>query len=142
LQLITRPLIERESGSELQKVPRHSAVNRPANKALWGFIMMFIGIAIGIIGKKLMHEEIVTVVGALLAIAGMFLLAYPFLSPAASATYLPGAPSPPKGLGESSPAKYLVQGNETGYIPAVTERTTDLLENPIASRPRPANDKE
>ena len=44
---------------------------------LWGVIIMFIGV----IGKKLIHEEIVTVVGILTSLAGMFLTVYPYLSP-------------------------------------------------------------
>ena len=42
---------------------------------------MFIGVAIGVIGKKLVHDDIVTVVGILLALAGMFMTAYPYLAP-------------------------------------------------------------
>src|SRR3982751_5917344 len=83
LQMITRPLAESATISDLERRPAiiFKDEKQRANKLiLWGFIIMFIGVAIGIIGKKLMHEEIVTVVGILVSLAGMFLTAYPYVA--------------------------------------------------------------
>ncbi|MFN2493146.1 MAG: hypothetical protein ABR501_09725 [Pyrinomonadaceae bacterium] len=50
---------------------------------------MFVGAAIGVIGKKLMHDYIVTIVGILLSLAGMFLRSFHiFLRPERGLTHL------------------------------------------------------
>ena len=66
LQMITQPLAEYAAVSDLERMPANIVKDEkpPANRLmLWGFIIMFIGAAIGITGKKLMHEEIVTFAG-------------------------------------------------------------------------------
>jgi hypothetical protein len=89
----------------------------------WGFIVMFLGVAIGVVGKMLIHADAVTVFGVLISLIGMFLTVYPYVAPSrqskkesSSNRELP-TQSPPKSLHESS----------VEYIPSVTERTTDLL---------------
>lgn len=89
LQMITQPLVEPATVSELGRTPAiifKDEKQRANRLVLWGFIFMFIGAAIGIIGKKLMHDEIVTVIGVMISLAGMFFVVYPYLSP----------PPPPK----------------------------------------------
>src|SRR5215210_256926 len=84
LQMVTQPLAEHATVSHLDRTPAivSKHVKQRANSpALWGFIIMFIGVAIGVIGKMLMQEEMVTVIGVLLSLAGMFLVVYPSLSP-------------------------------------------------------------
>jgi len=104
---------------------------RPNGLLLLGFIMMFVGVAVGGAGKMLMHEDIVTFVGVLLSVAGMFLLAYSSLSPSRPRNYN-STPSPkPEVLTQTQTPKSLSQGN-TEYVPSITERTTDLLTPAIA----------
>jgi hypothetical protein len=103
---------------------------------------MFIGVALGIIGKKLMHEDIVTVVGALVALAGMFLVVYPYLSPSSRRKVDTTPSSQPDVLSQSPPTKYLTPESDIEYIPSVTERTTNLLENSVVARPKPKEDGE
>jgi hypothetical protein len=110
--------------------------NRLSRLVLWGFIMMFVGAAVGVIGKKLLHQDIVTVVGILVSLAGMFLTAYPYLSPAPRRKIDSSQSSPTDGLNPSSARKDLPQGSNIEYTPgSITERTTDLLENSAATRP-------
>lgn len=109
---------------------------------LWGFIIMLLGVAVGIIGKKLMHEEIITVVGALVSVAGMFLTVYPYLSPASRQKVDSSPASQPDILIQSQPGKYLPEKSNTQYVPSITERTTNLLKNPAASRPEQKEDGE
>jgi len=106
--------------------------------ALWGFIIMFIGAAIGVIGKKLVHDDIVTVVGILLSLAGMFITVYPYLAPARRQRDSP--PSPPEVLTQSTATKYLSPEGNIEYVSSVTERTTDLLETPAATTSRAKED--
>jgi hypothetical protein len=40
---------------------------------------MLIGVVIGVVGKKLVHEDIITVVGVLISLSGMFLTTYQYL---------------------------------------------------------------
>ena len=102
---------------------------------------MFIGVAIGVIGKKLIHEDIVTVVGILISLVGMFLTAYPYLSPAPRKEHDSSLPSQPEVLTESQTTKSLPEGSNTEYVPSITERTTSLLEG-SATTARQKEDEE
>lgn len=139
LQLITQPLPMEATIAGQETTPAiiyKDERRRPDRLVLWGFIMMFIGVAIGLIGKKLLHEEIVTVVGALISIAGMFLTAYPFLLPAPRKKYGSGPSAPERVLTQSQSTKSLPPDSNTEYVSSITERTTDLLENAAATIPR------
>jgi hypothetical protein len=145
LQIITRPLAEQSTASDLETTPAIivKQKDRPRNGLVpWAFIMMFIGVAISIVGKMLLHEDIVTVVGVLISLAGMFLVAYPFLSPAPRKKYDAGPSSQAKVLTQSQPTKYLPQESNIEYVPSITDRTTDLLQNSAVPRPRQREDGE
>ena len=140
LQMITQPLAEHATVSDLKSRPAISFRDQRANRVLLGFIMMFIGVAIGIIGKKLMHKELITVVGALVSVAGMFLVAYPFLLPWPPKKYDSSPSSQPEVLIQSQPTKSLPQGINSEYLPSITERTTDLLKSSATTSPREEED--
>jgi len=95
---------------------------------------MLIGAAIGVVGKKLLHEDIITVVGVLISLLGMFLTVYPYLKPARRQkdVYLPSSQSK---VPASSPAERLPQATDIDYVPSITERTTDLLKSSPAVPP-------
>ena len=134
--MTTQPLVERATVFDPRSTPAvigNDRKLRPNGLVLWGFIMMFIGVAVGIIGKKLIHEDIVTVVGALVSLAGMFLVAYPFLSPSQPKKYDSIPPSKPDVPAQTAAPKSLPEGSNTDYVPSITERTTDLLKNPAAT---------
>jgi hypothetical protein len=106
---------------------------------LWGFIVMFVGVAIGVIGKKLLHDDLVGTIGILISLAGMFATVYPHLSqsPRRRSRLTPNAD--PEPLIQSLPTKELVE-NKMEYIPSITERTTNLLDTPTSAT-RPTQDK-
>src|SRR5262245_51034806 len=82
LQLTTQPLAESVQLADLEVTTSTRHESPQASPLLfWGFIIMFVGVAIGVVGKKLLHEDIVTVIGILVSLAGMFLSVYPYLSP-------------------------------------------------------------
>ena len=93
----------------------------------WGLLITFVGVAISVVGKMVLHADIITAVGVLIALAGMLLAAYPFLS----------VPRPPKPitaktdreavLTPSQPTRKLPDISEASFIPSVVEDTTDLL---------------
>jgi hypothetical protein len=104
--------------------------------------MMFIGVAIGVIGKMLMHEEIVTVVGVLVSLVGMFLTVYPYLSPSPRRKHDSIRSSQPEVLTRSQPTRSLPLESNVEYVPSITERTTELLKNSAATRPGQKEDGE
>lgn len=145
LQMITQPLVEHGTASELERGPAiilKDEKQRASKLMLWGFIIMFIGVAVGIIGKKLMHEDIVTVIGALVSTAGMFLAVYPYLSPSSHRRVDTSPSRQPDILTQSQAGKSLPPESNMEYIPSITERTTNLLENSAVARPKPKEDGE
>jgi len=139
--MTTQPLGELTATSQkLATANSQDETKRVNGLVLWGFIMMFIGVAIGVIGKKLMHEDIVTVIGILVSLAGMFLSAYPYIAPPRrekSQTNLSSQPGLPA---ESPRAKSLNPERDIEYLPSITERTTGLLRNSAATRSREEED--
>jgi len=115
---------------------------RASGLMLWGFIIMFIGVAVGIIGKKLMHEDLVTVVGALVSITGMFLTVYPYLFTSSGRKVDSSPYSQPDILSQSQPGKYLPPESNIEYVPSITERTTSLLENSAVATRKQKEDGE
>jgi hypothetical protein len=144
LQVITQPLVEHVRRSELEKRPSIilEEKQRQNRLVLWGFVIMFIGAAVGIIGKKLMHADLVTVVGALVSLLGMFLAVYPYLSPSLRRKVDSSSPSQPEILGKSEPGKYLPPESNVEYVPSITERTTNLLKNSAVAGPKQKEDDE
>ncbi len=137
LQMTTQPLAELATASDLEKTSAVSFASheqRGNRFVLWGFALMLIGAAIGVVGKKLLHEDIITVVGVLMSLLGMFLTAYPYLKPSnrQNDVYLPS--SQPK-VPASPPAERLRQATHIDYVPSITERTTDLLKSSPAVPP-------
>ena len=136
LQITTQALADHSAAiSEPRRTSTSTRTSAPANTlVLWGFIVMFVGAAIGVVGKKLMHEDIVTVIGILMSLAGMFLAVYPYLVPPRKKQEI-SPRSQPDELAASQPAKSLPKEREIDYVPSITERTTDLLENRPAASP-------
>ena len=135
LQITTQPLADHSVAiSKPQRTSTSRRTSAPANKLVfWGFVIMFVGTAIGVVGKKLMHEDIVTVVGILMSLAGMFLAVYPYLV-SARANQNISPRSQPEELAPFQPPKDLPEERKIDYVPSITERTTNLLENrPVAS---------
>jgi hypothetical protein len=145
LQMATRPLPAPATVSDPEgtsAIGLKGKGQRGNRLTRWGFIIMFIGVAIGIIGKMLMHEEMVTVVGVLVSLLGMFLTVYPYLSPSPRQKYDSIPSSQPEVLIRSKPTKYLPQESNIEYVPSITERTTELLKNSAATRPEQKEDGE
>lgn len=137
LRMTTQPLAELATISDQEKTPATRLQDEAQLRngfVLWGFIIMFVGVAIGVVGKKLLHVDIVTVVGVLLSLLGMFLSVYPFLAPPRRKKVDSSPSSQPEVLTPSRPTEYLPQASNTEYIPSITERTTDLLKNSAANR--------
>lgn len=97
-----------------------------------GFIMMVAGVALGVTGKKMFQMDFVTVIGALLAIAGIFIVAYPYLPQRRRREIVQTAQ--PEALTRAEPTKKLPQMSDIDFVPtSVTEGTTDLLKTPTAN---------
>ena len=134
LEMATQPLADPTATlSQTERTARTQPNERTNKLMLWGFILMFVGAAIGVVGKKLMHEDIVTVVGIVMSLAGMFLTVYPYLLPARAKHNT--SPSPQPNELPAFARKNLPKEREIDYVPSITERTTHLLETPPTARP-------
>ena len=110
-----------------------------SNWMLLAFVLLFVGAAIGVVGKKLLHEDIVTTVGVLIALAGMFATVYPYIRP--SPRPKDHSSPTPQPLPQSLPTKELNE-DHTQYIPSVTEKTTTLLDTSARIAKRPEDEHE
>ncbi len=138
IQVITQPLSLNTVVSQATTlaIPFRQERQRTSSLLPWAVLIMFIGVAIGVIGKLIIHVEILTAIGALISIAGMFLTVYPYLLPSRRQSYDSSSPSQPQVPTQTEPAKSLTEASSLGYVESVTERTTDLLEHSPAIRPR------
>lgn len=146
LQMTTRRLTTNAAASEREVTP---AIERKADEqrgnrlTLWGFVLMFIGVVIGVVGKMLMHQDAVTVVGVLLSLLGMFLTAFPYLLPQPRRRRDYSLSAQPEVLTGSQATTYLpTHERSVEPVPSVTERTTELLKNSAARRPEQKEDGE
>ncbi|HSE32104.1 MAG TPA: hypothetical protein VLA93_11080 [Pyrinomonadaceae bacterium] len=139
--MTTQRLTEPATVTELERRRATNAqdeTQRASRMMLRGFIIMFVGAAIGVIGKMLVHWDPLTVFGVLISLAGIFLAAYPYLVPSRRPKYESTA-SQPELITRSQP-KHLPEEREIEYVPSITERTTDLLKTPTATRPKQKED--
>ena len=141
LQLITRPL-SATTGVDRPDKPATVILHekqRPNGMVFWGFIAMFVGAVIGVTGKKLMHQDVVTFVGILVSLVGLFLTALPYALPLRRKHL--SSPTSETGLPISSSSKArLPQPTSAGDVPSITERTTDLLRQARAINSSPKED--
>ncbi len=100
---------------------------------LWGMITMFVGAGIGVTGKMLMHDQVVTFIGVLVSLLGMFLTVYSSLAPTRTRIDTNARSQPD--LQTPSPTRILPEERAMHYVPSITERTTNLLE-PSESMPK------
>jgi len=141
LQMTTQPLADPTAAiPQTQRTAPTGTTQATSKLLLWGFMIMFVGAAIGVVGKKLMHEDIVTVIGVLMALAGMFLTVYPYLLPARAK--LDTSPRAQPETRAAFQPKSLPKERDIDYVPSVTERTTNLLENRPAATPKQKENEE
>ena len=143
LQMATQRLPKPATVSRVENQPpiyTREETERTNSLLSWGFIVMFAGVAIGVVGKKLMHDEIVTVIGVLAALAGMFLSAYPYVLPQ-RLKHGDSSSSESEVEAQSERQKSLPHERPIEYVPGITERTTDLLTNSVVTRKRAKAEK-
>ena len=145
VQMTTQRLAKPQAVTALGRTSSTTGVKggdeRTNQFVLGGFILMLIGVAIGVVGKKLLHEDIVTVVGVLIALAGIFLEVYPYLAPSRRKEGDSSFASQPDVLTPPQPTEYLPDASRIDYVPSITERTTNLLKNSATRRPEQTEDK-
>ncbi len=137
LQIITRPLAESTAVGDLEKnaasIPK---VTRQwtRNLMLGGFVTMFIGLFLAVVGATMIHDKMITGVGMLHFLLGMFLMGF-------AEIWRKTRPRPvsnpqPETLTPSQPIMYLPQESRIEQPTSITDRTTSLLPHPAATNPR------
>jgi hypothetical protein len=117
-----------ESDSDQFQVESAKDLRRLAvRRVLWGMALMFAGIAVSIIGKKLIHDEQVGVVGALISIVGMFLTGYFSLSAFSNLTLTERRSAREAKSYEAKTTAQLPPERLADVPFSIAERTTDLL---------------
>ncbi len=115
-------------GSDQLSMETHAGIRSGARRnALWGMAITFTGIAYGVVGKLMIHDDMVTGAGALIAVIGMFWFAFVLLYAGLGPT--PGARglSHPERTPDAKTTAQLTPERAPGIMPSVVERTTDLL---------------
>ena len=103
---------------------------------LWGLILAFGGIVIALFGRMLLQQQIVTLIGVLASISGMFFIAAtPFLRRTRSNKRGIHPSTQPEVLAPAEPTRKLPPMSVVDYIPSVTEDTTELLKDPASNYP-------
>jgi hypothetical protein len=139
LKVITKPLTESPAVFDL---PNASALDsQPEDSRRYGlvqlaFAIMFIGLACSVGGKMLIHNDIITGVGVMIFVAGMFLTAMASILPPRRRKPGPNLSKQPEALTHARQVARLAQGRATEYVSSITEGTTDLLETPVANKAR------
>jgi len=129
-----------KSGSgEFQIEPAKDFRRQAMRRVFWAMALMFAGIVVSVAGENFIHDEQVKGVGALTAIAGLFLTGYFFLSAAYKLT-LPGRRSPSEVKPyEAKTTSQLPQEKLADLPQSISEQTTGLLASaPIQSTGQPA----
>lgn len=96
----------------------------------WGLVILIMGTGIGVVGKMLIHVDIVTVAGVLISLLGMLLTAAPFVMPSRLSRTI-ASRSAHEPLEPARATTKLPSLNESDFIPSVVENTTELLKEPI-----------
>lgn len=104
-------------------------------RVLPGLSMSFGGIVIALLGRMLFHLDIVTLVGVLISIAGMFYIAaYPYLQRSLKPKPKAGPNRQREAMLSAGATNRLPPMDLTDAVPSVTEHTTNLLKVPITER--------
>lgn len=139
LQVITKPLTQAVQASNLKITPEVIRKNKTSwtrRMALWGFIIMFIGVINAIFGKMVAHDEMITFTGVLLTVVGMFLTVFPYVFSSSRANNNSASVAQPEQISIIQSHKLLPPENDIDYVPSITERTTNLLNYPIKTKPQ------
>ena len=118
------------STGELAPASEFGSPNRDGRFVFVAFAVMFIGVAIGVVGKLVLLNPIVTTMGVLVALLGMLLSVYPYLVKRSPRRVQFDETHSPKDLHEVHATRKLPSVAAIDQVPSVTEHTTTRLEIP------------
>ena len=130
--LQTLPDLAAVSSQEHKRENVGEADSSPFNNIMRiGLFVMFAGVMIAIVGKTLLHLDLVTNVGVLMNVVGMFLIVYSLLGPSRRTNVNRVQTGHLKELPKAKTTGKLAPMSDIDFVPSVTERTTDLLETSV-----------
>jgi len=137
LQAVSELMGRQAQMPDTDRQPHTGFTPRQRAMLLWGFIIMFGAVGLGVTLKILAKDDIhpagqftpyLSVIGVLLALFGMAVMCFPFLQ-----MMSPGRRSRVERSQESEPTSRLQRDALTAEPPSVVERTTEILDPAEAS---------
>ena len=131
LQIISQAVMNKHVAEEssLSRYEAKKAIEHRMVKFIsWGGIVFFVGLVAIILGKKFLFNELIHLMGSMLALTGLFIMCFGVLSAKSASTKPSGkrinksSPTNPE-LDKPSGAERLLE-----VMPSITERTTKLME--------------
>lgn len=130
LQTISQVMARELSEADPTQIDERAGQHRPQKLGsqpllLWGFLIMMLGLLLGVVGKKILSVESMAGIGAVIAILGVGFIGYwavRLIAPAARVAPEPTLPAPV----DLSTDRQL--SAPPASVPSVTENTTRQLE--------------
>ena len=107
----------------------HANLQRMIKIIGFGGVVLFLGLIILIVGKKYLHDELLTLVGSLTVLTGVFVMGYSVLSAMWRSASSPDQPLANQRQTQPELDDKVRNKRLDEPMPTVTERTTKLMES-------------
>ena len=145
LETVSKAIAAHQSapGSKAEPVKDDKrALRRMSITLFWSIVVLFLGALLLGINKKMLHNDLVGMIGLLLTIVGPILSAYAVMSPLWRQANKSSTVTEPKLTIESESKLHTSPEGLPAPPPSITERTTNILEIEPAKTARDDTSKE
>ncbi|HET8670034.1 MAG TPA: zinc ribbon domain-containing protein [Candidatus Saccharimonadales bacterium] len=145
LEAVSKAIASHQSGIDSSKPPvrgENSALRRMAIMLFWGIVVFLMGGVILGVSKKMLHNDLVGLIGLVMVIAGAILATYAVISPLWQQANKSGQATEPKSAIELESSAQTLPEGLSASPPSITEQTTNILETEAAKTLRGESSKE